>query len=258
MLSIVGCGGAGVRFAEYISSQLSIKPILINDHGGNINVDRRKVVAYATVDKKLVNMAFPWLSKINSPYIFVVAGLGGTLGTNLVRIMGKAKRSKSKLIGLFTLPFSSENKGRIEMAREAIKDISRHYDMYFILDNDGLLKHYSHIQIRVAMNIPPEVMKHIIMDFKNILIKNMLSVPISGEVGVGIGFGAGKNRLEVAINDALDSPWIGKGEKIMLFSGNLDIEDAKVAAKPYNPVFLDVFHTLEYGEEVKVTVITKK
>ncbi len=258
MLTILGCGGAGVRFAEYVTSQLSVRPIFINEHDGDIKVDKKKVMAYATVDKKLINMAFPWIPRISSPYIFVLAGLGGVLGTNIARILGKAKRSQNKLIGLFTLPFSSENRGRIELAREALKDIRKSYDMYFILDNDGLLKHYSHIQIRVAMNIPPEVMKHIILDFRNILIKNMLSVPLRGELGVGVGFGSGKNRLEVAINDALDSPWISDGDMVMLFTGDVDIEDARMAAKPYDPVFLDVYRTPYYGEDVKVTIITQK
>ena len=258
MLSIIGCGGAGAKFANYIASASTLRPIIINDINSNIKVDRRKVEAYSTVDGKLISMAFPWIGKINSPYIFVIAGLGGVIGTGMARIFGRTKKHRTKLIGLFTLPFSSENKERREYALKALNDIGKYYDMYFILDNDGLVKHYSHIPITVAMQIPAEVMKHIVLDFKNIMIKNILNVPIAGELGIGIGFGTGKNRLDVAIKDALDSPWIGEGEKIMLFSGNIDIEDAKVASRNYNPIFVDVFQTQQYGEEVKVTVITLK
>ncbi len=256
MLSVVGCGGAGTKFAIYIGSSTTLRPIIINDTNADIGVDRRKILAYSTVDGKLISMAFPWLSRINSPYIFVLAGLGGIVGTGLARMLGRAKKHRTKLIGLFTLPFSSENKERRKYALEALEDIGKYYDMYFLLDNDGLVKHYSHVPITVAMRIPAEVMKHIVLDFKNIMIKNILNVPINGRLGVGIGFGAGKNKIEVAIEDALDSPWIGNGEKIMLFSGDIDIEDAKVASRNYEPIFVDVFRTQQYGEEVKVTIIT--
>jgi len=256
MLSVIGCGGAGAKFASYIASSTTLQPIIINDGNATIRVDRRKVEAYSTVDGKLISLAFPWIGKITSPYVFVLAGLGGSVGTSLARILGRSKKHRTKLIGLFTLPFSSENKERRKYALESVKDIEKYYDMYFLLDNDGLVKHYSHVPITVAMQIPAEVMKHILLDFKNIMIKNILNVPIKGQLGVGIGFGAGKNKLEVAIEDALDSPWIGEGEKIMLFSGNIDIDDAKIASRNYNPLFVDVFKTQQYGDEVKVTILT--
>lgn len=255
MLALIGCGGAGSKFASHVGRHTGLKAIIINEHAGDIVVDKKRVEAYATVDKKLINMAFPWLGRINSPYIFVLAGLGGNLGTNLVRIIGRA-RKRSKLIGLFTLPFSSENRTRREMAQNALEDIERYYDMYFVLDNDGLVNYYSNIPITAAMSIPTEVMKHIVLDFKNMLIKNILSVPLSGKLGIGIGFGAGKNRMEVAIEDALDSPWINDGKRIMLFSGDIELEDAKIASRNYEPIFVDVHRTMEYGDEVKVTIIT--
>ncbi len=256
MLSLVGCGGAGSRFARYVARATGLRPTVINDVDGDVKVDKRKVEAYATVDRKLISMAFPWIGKINSPYVFVLAGLGGNLGTNLVRMLGRTKSRRSKFIGIFTLPFSSENRLRRELAKSVLGDIERHYDMYFVLDNDGLVNYYSNLPITAAMNIPMEVMKHIVLDFKNILIKNILSVPIGGKLGIGIGFGAGKNRIEVAIEDALDSPWMGEGNKIMLFSGDIEIEDARVASRSYSPIFVDVHRTIEYGEEVKVTIIS--
>ena len=234
MLSIIGCGGAGAKFASYIASSTTFRPIIINDGNATIKVDRKKVEAYSTVDGKLISMAFPWIGKITSPYMFVIAGLGGSVGTNLVKIFGRTKKHRTKLIGIFTLPFSSENKERREYALDAIADVDKYYDMYFLLDNDGLVKHYSHVPITVAMQIPAEVMKHILLDFKNIMIKNILNVPIAGQLGIGIGFGAGKNKLEIAI------------------------EDAKIASRNYDPLFVDVFKTQQYGEEVKVTILTLK
>ncbi|MCD6370821.1 MAG: cell division protein FtsZ, partial [Thermoplasmata archaeon] len=173
MLGVVGCGGAGSRFARYVENETGIRSIRINDHGGDINVDRKLVYAYADVSPKIISQAFPWMMKLSFPYLFVVAGLGGLVGTSLVKLIGKGRRS-SRLIGIFTLPFSSENRERRKRAMEAKEIIEKYYDIYFILDNDGLVNNYSYVPINVAMSIPAEVMKHIVLDFKRVIIKNFL------------------------------------------------------------------------------------
>ena len=258
MLGIVGCGGAGSRFARYVENETGIRSIRINDHGGDINVDRKLVYAYADVSPKIISQTFPWMMKLSFPYLFVVAGLGGVVGTSLVKLIGKGKKRSSRLIGIFTLPFSSENRERRKRAIEAKEMIERYYDIYFILDNDGLVNHYSYVPINVAMSIPAEVMKHIVLDFKRVIIKNFLNMNLRGEYGVGVGLGVGKEKIRVAIEDALDSPWIGNGKKVMVFSGNIEKEDVIPIVKSYDPAFVDVYHTHEYGERVKVTIISEK
>ncbi len=257
MLAVVGCGGAGSRFARYIGEEVNVRSIKINDGNGDINVNRKNVEAYADVSPKIISQAFPWALKLSFPYIFVVGGLGGVVGTSVAKIIGKVRKNKSRLVGIFTLPFSSENAVRRRRALQAIQDIEKYYDIYFILDNDGLVNHYSHVPINVAMSIPAEVMKHIVLDFKRVLIKNFLNMEIRGRVGVGIGIGTGKERIRVAIEDALDSPWMSDGKKVMIFSGNIEIEDVEPVAKYYAPSFLDVYRTTEYGERVKVTIISE-
>ncbi len=257
-LKVLGCGGAGSRFLRYIRGSTYVEGHIINDKNADIIVDPRRVIAYADVSPSLITRAFPWLTHISEPYIFVLAGLGGTLGTSLTKLIAQAKRSKTTLIGIFTLPFSSENRERRAHALKALEKIEKLYHIYFVLDNDGLVKHYSHIPINVAMQISPEVMKHIIIDFQRVLLKNMLNVKLQGRVGVGVGLGSGKNRLQVAIEDALDSPWLGEGKKIMIFSGELELEDAEIASKPYDPEFVDIYFTKEYGDAVKVTILTRE
>ncbi len=258
MLAVIGCGGAGSRFARYIARETGVKSIRLNDGGGDINVDRKLVYAYADVSPKIIAQSFPWVMKLSYPYLFVVAGLGGIVGTGLTKIIGKVRRNKSKLIGIFTLPFSSENLERRRRALQAVQEIGNYYDIYFILDNDGLVNHYSHVPINVAMGIPAEVMKHIVLDFQRVLIKNFLNLQVRGEMGVGIGIGVGKEKIRVAIEDALDSPWMGEGNKIMIFSGDIEIEDVSPIAKNYAPLFVDVYRTSEYGERVKVTILSEK
>ncbi len=257
-LKVLGCGGAGSRFLRYIRRSTPVEGYSINDKNSDIIVDPQKVIAYADVSSPLIMRAFSWVSHITEPYIFVLAGLGGDLGTSLAHLIGNAKRSKATLIGIFTLPFSSENMERRAYAIKALEKIEKLYHIYFVLDNDGLVRHYSHVPINVAMQIPPEVMKHIIIDFQRVLLKNMLNVKLQGRVGVGVGLGSGKNKLQVAIEDALDSPWLSEGKKIMLFSGELELEDAEIASKPYNPEFVDVYFTHEYGDQVKVTILTRE
>lgn len=258
VIKLIGCGGAGSRFASYIAQEIGVDILRINDKHGDLNVDGRLIKAYEDVSPRLISQAFPWINRLSSPYLFVVAGLGGIVGTGAAKLIGKARKGKSKLIGIFTLPFSSENKERRIRAEKAVKDIERYYDMYFVLDNDGLVKQYSHVPINVAMSISAEVMKHIVLDFKRIFLKNLINVNVSGELGVGIGMGVGKERIRVAIEDALDSPWIKGEKKIMLFSGDIELEDVEPVVKYYDPAFVDVYRTKEYGERVKVTILTKE
>ncbi len=255
ILSLVGCGGAGSKFARYVSERTGVRATVINDSGGDINLDGNKAEAYVSVGANILSSTFPWLKRIGSQNTFVLAGLGGVLGTSVVRLIANSKRNID-LYGIFTLPFKTENEGRRKRAMEAMKDIERGFTGYIILDNDGLIRHYSNIPIPVAMEIPAEVMRHIVLDFRNMVIKNAMNLRLAGRMGVGIGFGVGKERIRVAIEDALDSPWITDGRKVMLFSGDLDAEEVKYVVRDYDVDFYDVYRTPEYGEEVKVTVLT--
>jgi len=255
ILSVVGFGGAGAKFARYVSQRTGVPAFVLNDSGADLNIPGSRLEPYVSVSPGMLATTFPWIKRIGTEHTFVLAGLGGVLGTSAVRIFSRARKG-IHLYGLFTLPFFSENQGRKERAKEALGDIEENFQAYILLDNDGLMRHYSNLPIHVAMDIPAEVMKHVVMDFRNIVLKNITSLKLGGKLGVGVGFGVGKERIRVAIEDALDSPWISDGSRIMLFSGELDEEDVRYVVREYDADFYAVHRTPEYGEEVKVTILT--
>ncbi len=256
-LKIAGCGGSGIKFLNYVKSSIYINGISINDSNSDIIIDRKIVGVYDSMHPSVFVHTFPWLKDVKSSNIIVLSGLGGEIGTNITRIIGRAFHSKSRLIGIFTTPFRTENEIRIKRAEDAINEIDKNYDFYIILSNDALVDYYPNLQINLAMKIQAEVMLHIILDFQRILLKNIMNLKLRGRLGIGIGFGIGKERIKVAIEDALDSPWITDGDKIMLFSGNMDKEDIDIIVKNYEPEFYDLYVTPEYGEQVKVTILSR-
>ena len=256
-LKVVGCGGSGIKFLNYVKSSTYVDATSINDSNSDIVVDRKIVGLYDTIHPSVFVHTFPWLKNIKSPNIIVLSGLGGEIGTNVVRIIGRGLKNKSRLIGLFTMPFRTENEARKKRAESAVEEIHKNYEFYILLSNDALIEYYSNLQINLAMNIQAAVMLHLIIDFGRVILKNRMNIKLRGNVGVGIGFGTGKERIKVAIKDALDSPWLTEGKKIMLFSGDVDREDVEIAIREYNPEFFDIYRTPEYGEEIKVTVLSR-
>ena len=254
-LSVIGCGGAGKRFLNYIPEIAELQKISINTFQGDVIVDKNKIIMYENAPRNLVLSEFPWIQKIDSEDIFLIAGLGGITGSEICKILGRIIGKKKRLWGIFTLPFEGEGENRKLIAKEVLKEAKESYHGYFPMENDKIVKHYPELKMELAISIPAVLAKHIVLDFLRIGMKNMLYKKIHGEFGIGVGFGVGKNRIQVAIEDALSSPWLGKGEKIIFLSGEIEAEDARYVVERYSPRFWDVYTTDEYGERVKATVM---
>jgi len=254
-LSVIGCGGAGNKFLDYIPDIPEIQKISINTEHGDVIVDSDRIGVYMTAPRNIILSQFPWIQKIDSEDVFLIAGLGGNTGSEICRILARAVGRKRRLWGIFTLPFEWENEKRKALAREVLKDIKDIYRGYFLMENEKLAKQYPELKIEIAMGIPAVVTKHIIVDFLRIGMKNMLHRKIRGEFGVGVGFGVGKNRIQVAIEDAMSSPWLGSGKKLIFISGDAEREEVGYVVKRYSPVLWDTHITKEYGEKIKATVI---
>ncbi len=254
-ISVIGCGGAGVRLLDYIPAIGQIQKISINTIRGDIVIDPEELKMYENIPSTLVNERLKWIREIKSNDVFLLAGLGGQTGSTICKIIGKAIGKRKRLWGIFILPFAHEGDERRKVADKTLKYVAEFYRGYILMDNDSLARHYPDLKLEVAMEIPGVVAKHIVIDFLRIGLKNMLNKKMRGNMGVGIGFGVGKERIKVAIEDALRSPWIAGGDRIILISGRLQKDDAKYIVEKYEPYFWDVYTTDEYGEQVKATVI---
>ena len=254
-LSVIGCGGAGNKFLDYVPEIRELQKISVNKVHADVIVDPDKIKMYENAPRSLIVSEFPWVQKIDSEDVFLIAGLGGITGSAICKILGKIIGKKKRLWGIFTLPFKGEGENRKLLAKEVLKEAKESYYGYFPIENEKIVKHYSELKFELAISIPAVVAKHIVLDFLRIGMKNMLHIKMRGELGIGVGFGIGKNRIQVAIEDALSSPWLRDGEKIIFLSGNIEMEDARYIVQQYAPRFWDVYTTEEYGERIKATVI---
>ncbi len=244
-----------MRLLRHIPSSENIQKLSVNKVSGDIIVNPEDLEMYENTPASIIGERFGWMREIKGEDVFLLSGLGGFTGSMVCRLIGKVFGKKKRLWGLFIYPFSREGETRKENAERTLKDVEEHYRGYILMDNDSLLRHYPNLKLEIAMEIPGVVAKHLVVDFLRMGLKNMLHKTMYGKMGIGVGFGVGKERIEIAIEDALTSPWIRGGKKIILISGNLEKEDAKYVVEKHAPIFWDVYTTEEYGEQVKATVI---
>jgi len=149
--------------------------------------------------------------------LFVTAGMGGGTGTGAAPVIAKMSKEKGILtIGVVTLPFKNERNGSFAKAIDGIREMEKNVDSLLIIDNEKLCEMYSDKLVHETFPKSDEVLAtavggiteiisrpgYINVDFED--VKTMMKD--SGMALMGCGTGTGENRLEDAVNGALNSP----------------------------------------------------
>ena len=218
--------------------------------------------------------------------VFVTAGMGGGTGTGAAPVVAKVAKDMGLLtIGIVTIPFYFEKKKKIIKALKGVDELRKNVDAILIVNNERLCDVYSNSEISIkeafqrADNILKDAVKGISelitvhsdgsinLDFRDVetTMKN------GGGAIMAMGRASGKNRVENAIIDALDSPLlygndIGKAKRILF----------NIYASEEHPIFVsemqeidDFFDQLDpnidviwgtstddtLGEDAKVTIL---
>ena len=218
--------------------------------------------------------------------VFVTAGMGGGTGTGAAPVVAKVAKDMGLLtIGVVTIPFYFEKKKKIIKALKGVDELRKHVDAILIVNNERLCDVYSNSEVSIkeafqrADNILKDAVKGISelitvhsdgsinLDFRDVetTMKN------GGGAIMAMGRANGKNRVEKAIIDALDSPLlygndIGKAKRILF----------NIYASEEHPIFVsemqeidDFFDQLDpnidviwgtstddsLGEDAKVTIL---
>ena len=153
--------------------------------------------------------------------VFVTAGMGGGTGTGAAPVVAKVAKDMGLLtIGIVTIPFYFEKKKKIIKALKGVDELRKNVDAILIVNNERLCDVYSNSEISIkeafqrADNILKDAVKGISelitvhsdgsinLDFRDVetTMKN------GGGAIMAMGRANGKNRVEKAIIDALDSP----------------------------------------------------
>jgi len=149
--------------------------------------------------------------------LFITAGMGGGTGTGAAPVIAKMAKDKGILtVAVVTLPFKNEGNESLSKAVDGIHELEKNVDSLLIINNEKLYKFFGDQLIQDAFPKADEVLAtavrgiteiiskpgYINVDFED--VKTMMKN--SGMALLGCGTGTGKNRLEDAVKEALESP----------------------------------------------------
>ena len=269
-IKLVGCGGAGCNTVNRcIEDGLSgIQMLAINTDAKHLLTVKspKKILLGKVTTRGLGAGARPeigekaameneldikeWLK--GSQIVFITAGMGGGTGTSSSFVVGRvSKESRALTIGVVTLPFRSEGELRMENAMAGLSKLAKVCDTTIVIPNDTLIELVPNLPVQAAFKVADELLLQTIKGLTDMLTHaGLVNVDyadlntILNEGGVsliGVGDAAGKpmERIEDAVEEALNSPLLGKidlkdarGALIRVVGGpDMNIEEAAKAAE---------------------------
>ena len=187
----------------------------------------------------------------NTQMLFITAGMGGGTGTGAAPVIASMAKKKGILtVGVVTIPFRSQGSETMIKAIDGINELEKNVDSLLIIDNEKILAVYGDLLLQDAFPKADEVLAtavrgiteiikkrgYINVDFKdvNTMMKD------SGFALMGCGCGTGKNRIEDAVRNALESPLLNdydlKTAKNFLINITVGNNEHGVTATQYGKV----------------------
>lgn len=151
--------------------------------------------------------------------VFVTAGMGGGTGTGAAPVIaGIAKGMGILTVGIITIPFYFEKRKKIIKALQGVEEMRKNVDALLIVNNERLCDVYadSEITVKDAFKLADKVLSDatksiselitvegtINLDFRDI----ETTIKSGGGAIMAMGRASGKDRVQNAIKNALDSP----------------------------------------------------
>src|SRR5512136_850532 len=269
-IKLVGCGGAGCNTVNrcFDGGLSGVQMLAVNTdakHLLTIKSSKKILLGKATtrglgagarpeVGEKAAMENEPeikdWLR--DSQIVFVTAGMGGGTGTSSSFVVARlAREARALTVGVVTLPFRSEGELRMENAMAGLSKLSKVCDTTIVIPNDTLIELVPNLPVQAAFKVADELLLQTIKGLTEMLTRaGLVNVDyadlrtILNEGGVsliGVGDAEGKpcERIQDAVEEALNSPLLGKidlkdarGALIRVVGGpDMTIEEAAEAAE---------------------------
>ncbi|MCL1843256.1 MAG: cell division protein FtsZ [Defluviitaleaceae bacterium] len=217
----------------------------------------------------------------NTDLLFVTAGMGGGTGTGAAPVIAAIAREMGILtVGVVTKPFSFEGGPRMRNALAGITELRKSVDTLIIIPNERLLAIVGDdVSLVDAFRRADEVLHQGVVGISGVILEDGLVnldfadvrtvMEDQGVAHMGIGRASGKNKIETAIKEAINSPLLetsisGAKAVIINFSGDqsMGLKDLSAAANFVGSA-LDPDAIVMFGaaideslkDEVRVTVV---
>ncbi|MBU1197100.1 cell division protein FtsZ [Candidatus Micrarchaeota archaeon] len=152
--------------------------------------------------------------------VFVTCGMGGGTGTGSASVVAQAAKENGALvIGIVTMPFTSEGHKRMHNAIEGLKALRQVADTTIAIPNDKLLFFVPDLPLNQAFRAADEVLANAVRGIAELITKPGLInldfadvktiIESSGIAMIGLGENSkdqGKDRVVDAAHRALQSP----------------------------------------------------
>jgi cell division protein FtsZ len=172
--------------------------------------------------------------------VFLTAGMGGGTGTGAAPVIAKASMDCGALtVAVVTKPFTFEGKKRWNRAAKGIQYLSNFVDSLVVIPNDKLIdtseKNTSMLE---AFAMADDVLRQGVQGISDLISEyGLVNVDFAdvktvmegrGVAHMGVGVGTGENKIEQAIQNAVNSPLletsIAGAKSILLYvSGGYDM-----------------------------------
>lgn len=269
-IKLAGCGGAGCNTVNRCNEAglSNIQMVAINTDAKHLLTVKspKKMLIGKTLTRGLGAGARPEVGERaamenepeikdfikGSQIVFVTAGMGGGTGTSSSFVVARAaKEARALTIGVVTLPFKSEGELRMENAMNGLTKLSKVCDTTIVIPNDTLLELVPNLPVQAAFKVADELLLQTISGLTDMLtrsglvnvdyadLRTILNEGGVSLIGVGDAVGKPKERIEDAVEEALNSPLLGRidlrdasGALVRVVGGpDMNLEEAAEAAE---------------------------
>ena len=150
--------------------------------------------------------------------VFITAGMGGGTGTGAAPVVAKIAKDMGVLtVGVVTTPFGFEGKRRMDQAQEGINELAQYVDSIMVIPNENLkLVSKEKITFLNAFDIANDVLRMGVQSISDLVNATGLVnsdfadvteiMKDAGYAHMGVGRAKGKDKAEVAAQQAISSP----------------------------------------------------
>ncbi|HZK03591.1 MAG TPA: cell division protein FtsZ [Bacteroidaceae bacterium] len=157
------------------------------------------------------------LFKDETQMVFITAGMGGGTGTGAAPVIARCAKEEGMLtVGIVTIPFKFEQKPKINQALAGVQAMAEYVDALLVINNERLLEIYPNHNVEDGFKMVDETLTNATKSIAEIItVRGIINLDfrdvskILKDGGVAImssGEGSGENRVEQAIQFALNSP----------------------------------------------------